>query len=66
MNKKDLAGSPSPPPVQVDCPACSGRFALVELIPVEEVHCPKCGNDWRVRLQDAPGRVLVDLLPPER
>ncbi len=65
MGNKDLARSAAKTLVQVECPACPGQFALVELIGVEEVHCPKCGNDWRVRLQDVPGRVLVDLLPLE-
>ncbi len=63
MKKKDLtipSGSRSP---QVDCPACPGHLDLAELIRLEQVRCPKCGNDWRVRAQDVPGRVLVDLLP---
>ncbi len=63
MKKRNLAGSTRSDPVQVDCPACPGKFPLVDLVPVEQVQCPKCGSDWRVRLQDLPGRVLVDLLP---
>lgn len=49
--------------LHVDCPGCPGRFELEELLRLEEVHCPDCGKDWRVRTQDVPGRVLVDLLP---
>lgn len=62
MTDKDLDSSESSDTLQVDCPACPGRFAVVELISVDEVHCPRCGNDWRVRIPDVPGRVLLDLL----
>lgn len=63
MVNKDLDAPSDFEILQVDCPACPGRFDLAELIPIERVHCPGCGKDWRVRPQDVPGRALVDLLP---
>lgn len=49
----------------VKCPTCPGRFDLRDLIPLDTIKCPKCGNQWKISLQDVPGgRALVDLTRP--
>ncbi|NIR46234.1 MAG: hypothetical protein GWN99_17540 [Gemmatimonadetes bacterium] len=46
---------------RLDCPGCGGRISASAAMTREEIPCPDCGTEWRVEVQDVPGRSLIDL-----
>jgi hypothetical protein len=48
---------------RIDCPGCGGRISASEAMTRETIPCPDCGKEWQVRVQDVPGRSLIELHP---
>lgn len=46
---------------RLDCPGCGARISASDAMTRRTVRCPDCRAEWRVEVQDVPGRALVDL-----